>query len=445
MLRRFLDGAILLTLLVAIAPTFAYAADAPSAAELDAAYTGLRAWGGGAENKSITPVRAHVERATKIYEVRVDAERRLIEVIESKEAGKPAKIFAAEQLYRLCDDDTIPAFERMLARPDTWDLACTGLEIVKYPKAGRVLVTAAETAKGDKLVGIITSLGNRHDPAGVPPLRVLADEGDARTTEAALIALGKIPGNESMQALDWCRKNLSRKMRPSATQAYLQCGFTSLEKGDKATAIALFEALLLDFEPVEIQADGLRGLIKARGEDAVPTIIEALTSGIPELENVAAAEAHTVPGRKATEGFIAAYPDLTTENQAVLLRVAGIYGRGRNVLDWIRRGRITDVNRFVNLVHVEDLAGICLRALERARPGETYNVSDGRPRRWAEIYEVAAQRWSVYPPTPTARGEERGKHLSIAKLRAELDYTFQHPDLYEALDAIESSTRRAGN
>lgn len=129
---------------------------------------------------------------------------------------------------------------------------------------------------------------------------------------------------------------------------------------------------------------------------------------------------------------------LRCRHHAVVLRVAGIYGPGRNVLDWIRRGRITDVNRFVNLVHVEDLAGVCLRALERARPGETYNVSDGYPRRWAEIYEVAAQRWGVHPPTPTVRGEERGKRLSIAKLRAELDYTFKHPDLYAVLDAIDS-------
>ncbi len=310
-------------LIALLAPCVAWSAEPRSAAELDAAFAGLRGWSGGKETASIAAVRGYVERATKIYEVRVDAERRLVGVIESKDAAKPAKLFAAEQLYRLADEDTIPAFERMLAQPDTWDLACTGLEIIKHPKAETVLVHAAENAKGDRLIGILTTLGNRRDPAGVSTLRAQADEGDARTTEAALTALGKIPGKESMQALDWCRKNLSRKMRPAATQAYLQCGRTSLERGDTATAIALFEALLLDFETAEVQAEGLRGLIQARGEDAVPTIIEALTSGIPELESVAAAEAHTVSGRKATEAFIAAYPDLTTENQAVLLRALG--------------------------------------------------------------------------------------------------------------------------
>jgi len=311
---------IIVSLVAVCSPLFVSEAGAADASE---AFAGLRGWSGGKENASVAAVRSYVDRATKVYEVRVDAERRLVEVIESKDVAKPAKTFAAEQLYRLCDEDTIPAFERMLAKADTWDLACKGLEKIDFPKAGQALIAAAESAKGDKLLAIVAALGKRRDPGGVTTLRVIADEGDARTTEAALTSLGMIPGKESMEALDWCRKNLSRKMRPAATEAYLQCGFTSLEAGDKATAIALFEALLLDFETADVQAEGLRGLIKAKGEDAVPTIIEALTSGVPELESVAAAEAHTVPGRRATEAFIAAYPDLTMENQAVLLRALG--------------------------------------------------------------------------------------------------------------------------
>jgi HEAT repeat protein len=313
-----------------IAASFALAAhgvvwaeDEVSDARLDEAFAGLRAWSGGHELPAHKTIRAYVERATAVYKVRVDAERRLIDLLEANDAPKPAKIFAAEQLYRLCDEDTVPAFVRLLARPDTWDLACTGLEGIKHPKAGQALIDAAASAKGDRLIGIIDSLGNRHDPAAVSALRTQAEDGDARTTQAALTAMGKIPGPEAMRALDWCRKNLSRKMRPAATQAYLQSGQTSLASGDTKTAIALFEGLLLDFEPVEVQAEGLRALIKARGDAAVPTIIEGLTSGIPELEAVAAAEAHTVPGRKATEAFIAAYPDLTNENQAVLLRALG--------------------------------------------------------------------------------------------------------------------------
>jgi len=292
-------------------------------ADIGKAFGTLRGWSGGNEGSAHKTIRAYVDSALADYKVRLDAERRLVELLETQGVPRAAKEFAAGQFYRLCDEDSVNALERMLGRADTWDLACTGLELIKHAKAENVLIAAAKTAKGDRLARILEALGNRRDPAGVPVLREWAEDGDARTTEIALTAMGKIPGQDAMRALDWCRKNLTRKMRPAATQAYLQCGWSSLERGDKTTAVMLFEGLLLDFEPVEIQAEGLRGLIKAQGEEAVPTIIDALTGGIPELETVAAEEAHTVPGRKATLAFIEAYPDLTPENQAVLLRALG--------------------------------------------------------------------------------------------------------------------------
>lgn len=50
---------------------------------------------------------------------------------------------------------------------------------------------------------------------------------------------------------------------------------------------------------------------------------------------------------------------LRIHGRAIVLRSAGIYGPGRHVLDWIRQRRVTASPRYVNLVHVEDLAGIC--------------------------------------------------------------------------------------
>lgn len=128
---------------------------------------------------------------------------------------------------------------------------------------------------------------------------------------------------------------------------------------------------------------------------------------------------------------------LRQRHGAIVLRVAGIYGPGRNVLSWIRQGRVTDSPRYVNLIHVEDLAGICLAALARGTPGEAYNVSDGTPRRWAEICEEAERRWHIAagPAHPDGRP---GKRIVTEKLER-LGYTFTHPDLYQALDKIETS------
>jgi hypothetical protein len=129
---------------------------------------------------------------------------------------------------------------------------------------------------------------------------------------------------------------------------------------------------------------------------------------------------------------------LRTNCGAIVLRVAGIYGPGRNPLDWIRQGRVGPSRKYVNLVHAEDLAAICLLALEHGKPGGAYNVSDGQPHTWNEICVAAQQRWAV---TAGAAIEDRspGKRISIAKLRADLGYALRHPDLYEALALIESA------
>ena len=129
---------------------------------------------------------------------------------------------------------------------------------------------------------------------------------------------------------------------------------------------------------------------------------------------------------------------LREHHGAIVLRVAGIYGPGRNPLDWIRSGRVSPSRKYVNLIHAEDLAAICLLALEKGKPGEAYNVSDGTPRMWDEIYATAQQRWGVATVAKKEDGST-GKRISTTKLQGALGYTLKHPDLYEALALIESA------
>jgi len=124
---------------------------------------------------------------------------------------------------------------------------------------------------------------------------------------------------------------------------------------------------------------------------------------------------------------------------AVVIRLAGLYGPGRHVCDWIRKGKIQNTKKWVNLLHVEDAAGICLQALEQASDGSTYLASDGHPRTWDEICSVASSKWQIPIPALTPPLHS-GKQMSIHKLHTELHYTFRFPDLYQALDQIEIGT-----
>ncbi len=126
---------------------------------------------------------------------------------------------------------------------------------------------------------------------------------------------------------------------------------------------------------------------------------------------------------------------LRTECKAVLLRITGIYGPGRNPIEWIKAGRVGPSRKYVNLIHVNDLAAICLVALERGTAGEAYNVSDGTPRTWQDICETVQARWGVTSPKPSP-SHETGKRISNAKLTKQLGYTIQHPDLFQELERL---------
>ena len=130
---------------------------------------------------------------------------------------------------------------------------------------------------------------------------------------------------------------------------------------------------------------------------------------------------------------------LRTHHGAIILRVAGIYGPQRNPVEWIRQGRVGPTDKFVNLIHVEDLAHLCLLALQAGHTGETYNVSDGQPRRWADICAEVSRKWGIVGPRP-AGNRELGKRILSHKVLAQFGHTLRHPDLYAALDAIEKVT-----
>jgi hypothetical protein len=127
---------------------------------------------------------------------------------------------------------------------------------------------------------------------------------------------------------------------------------------------------------------------------------------------------------------------LRTHCHAVILLVAGIYGPGRNPLDWIKKGRVGPSRKYVNLIHVEDLAAVCLTALERGIPGEVYNVSDGTPRAWKDICRMAKDRWGIQPSVEFD-DTSTGKRIANGKLQSLLGSAHKslaHSDLYRSLE-----------
>lgn len=127
---------------------------------------------------------------------------------------------------------------------------------------------------------------------------------------------------------------------------------------------------------------------------------------------------------------------------AVILRVAGIYGPQRGY--WLRQflageARIEgEGERWLNMIHREDVGGAILSAFERARPGQIYNVCDDEPVRQRDLFDwLAKQLNRPMPPSITpdpAAVRKRGvtnKRISNERIKRELGFKLQYPTFRE--------------
>ena len=136
--------------------------------------------------------------------------------------------------------------------------------------------------------------------------------------------------------------------------------------------------------------------------------------------------------------------------EADILRLAGIYGPGRNALINLRRGesrRIVKPGQVFNRAHVDDIAEISRLVLTRNLKGETWNVGDEEPAPPQDVIAYAAALLGVEPPpeepfegAPLSQMAREfyadNKRVSIAKAKAKLGFAPAYPTYREGLKAL---------
>ena len=107
--------------------------------------------------------------------------------------------------------------------------------------------------------------------------------------------------------------------------------------------------------------------------------------------------------------------------QARVFRLPGIYGPGRSALDKVRDGsahRIDLPGQVFSRVHVDDIVGGVIAALERAAPAGAYNLGDDLPASHNAVTEEACRLLGVEPP-PLQTMDEAGLSLMARGFYAE--------------------------
>jgi nucleoside-diphosphate-sugar epimerase len=136
-----------------------------------------------------------------------------------------------------------------------------------------------------------------------------------------------------------------------------------------------------------------------------------------------------------------------------ILRLAGIYGAGRNLLIKLRASearRIVKPGQTFNRAHVEDIAQAIGLTLAAEGQGGLWNVADEEPAPPQDVIAFAAGLLGLEPPpeepfatadmSPMARSfYADNKRVSIGKLKRELGFAPKYPTYREGLRALAAA------
>ncbi|RFB75570.1 SDR family oxidoreductase [Methylovirgula sp. 4M-Z18] len=245
--------------------------------------------------------------------------------------------------------------------------------------------------------------------------------------------------------------------------ALTQAGFNALVFDGQHGTPELYEALArAEHVLVSIPPDGLRDPVLDVLRDALAVtaqltrIVYLSTVGVYGDHGGAWVDETTAPNPKSARSVARVAVEnewsalaAQTGKAVHILRLAGIYGPGRNTFVNLRNGtakRLIKPDQVFNRIHVEDIAR-AIRAAFAHDGGGLWNVTDDYPAPPQDVVTYGASLLGVEPPaeqdfasarlTAMARsfyGEN--KRVSNAKMKRDLGVALAYPTYREALAAI---------
>ena len=132
-----------------------------------------------------------------------------------------------------------------------------------------------------------------------------------------------------------------------------------------------------------------------------------------------------------------------------VLRVPGIHPADRLPLERLKKGTPVLAHEddvLTNHIHADDLAAICVAALERAAPGAIYHASDDSELRMGDYFDLVADRHGLARPPRIPRAEaervmppmlmsfmSESRRLVNARMKRELGVTLAYPTVFEGV------------
>jgi uncharacterized protein len=266
------------------------------------------------------------------------------------------KKFFCEQLSLIGTREEVPALARLLVDSSLGFRGRFALERIPDASAVDAMRNGITTLAGLPRVGLTNALGERKDPQAVEVLmKEVTGNGDQALKGAAIHALGKIGGSETVRALENCPTDGYHSLILLRSESLLRCAGSYEDDGKSSEAAEIYKLLNIPGEPAHTRAAAFAGLVRlqpAWGHTAVAEAMksgdEALCSGVvrvlreargKELAEVVMQQIGRVPVLSRA-GILCALADIGDSNalpeiyKALAsgdgrLRASGLYGIGK--------------------------------------------------------------------------------------------------------------------
>jgi hypothetical protein len=233
---------------------------------LDQAFEALKKYDWGTPISEVSAIDDAVAVAHTDAAVRQDVERRLIAAL-STDISRDAKDYCCRKLAIVGSAAAVPTLSGLLAKEDNAHLARYALERIPGPEAAATLRDALPKLTGKLQIGVIGSLGARHETSAVPMLAGLLRDADPAVARSAALALEAIGGSEAAHVLETAiQAGAGDKLL--LIDALLSCAEALLASGKSAEATTIYKSLSGDDQPRLVRLAASRGLLACLSQQA---------------------------------------------------------------------------------------------------------------------------------------------------------------------------------
>jgi hypothetical protein len=230
------------------------------------AFEALKKYDWGTDLAALEPIDNAAIAQPGSASVDQDLEKQLLAALNGH-LSRDAHDYVCRKLAIVGTAAAVPTLAGLLGNQATSHMARFALERINAPEAGQALRAALATVDGNLKIGVISSLGTRHDQQAVAALGDLLRDPNPAVARAAALALGTIGTPESASVLQAALPSAGGD-KQAVIDGLLNCAESLLRHGKQDDAKAIYQSLASEGQPRLVRLAATRGLLACADQRA---------------------------------------------------------------------------------------------------------------------------------------------------------------------------------